>query len=168
MSQLTCRTARICWLTNDVSASFLSSQSWFRVTTPSSQSHLKFFRVESESWHGRVRVESQELSSHFESFVCQLESHEISRFCYNTFFAMIWHPTCHKMAPDKLENGAQHKHAMKWRPISQILMPNVVLTSLIAGYLYLSFLCLHFTYLFPSQSFQNSSLTLLHVLQPLN
>jgi len=23
--------------------------------------------------------------------------------------------TCHKMAPDKLENGAQH--AIKWRPI---------------------------------------------------
>jgi len=25
---------------------------------------------------------------------------------------MKWRPTCYKMAPDKIENGAQH--AMKW------------------------------------------------------
>jgi len=37
-----------------------------------------------------------------------VESHEISRFFYNIF--------CYEMAPDKLEDGAQH--AMKWRPIS--------------------------------------------------
>jgi len=37
------------------------------------------------------------------------------------------------MAPDKLENGAQH--AIKWRPIGWKLVPNVVSTSLIAGYL---------------------------------
>jgi len=36
------------------------------------------------------------------------------------------------MAPDKLENGAQH--AIKWRPT---VVPNVDSTSLIAGYLYL-------------------------------
>jgi len=41
------------------------------------------------------------------------------------------------MAPDKLENG-----------------PNVILTSLIAGYLYLSFLSLYFACLFHTQSFQ--------------
>jgi len=29
---------------------------------------------------------------------------------------MTWRPTFHKMAPDKLENGAQH--AVKWHPIS--------------------------------------------------
>jgi len=34
------------------------------------------------------------------------------------------------------------------------MVPNVVLTSLIAGYLYLSFLSLHFTCLFHSHSFQ--------------
>ena len=43
----------------------------------------------------------------------------------------------YKMVPGKLENGAQH--AMKWRPISQKMVSNVVLRSLIAGYLYLSF-----------------------------
>jgi len=31
------------------------------------------------------------------------------------------------------------------------MVPNVVLTSLVAGYLYLSFLSLHFTYLFHCQ-----------------
>jgi len=56
------------------------------------------------------------------------------------------------MAPDKFENGAQH--AMKWRPISEKWVPNVVLTSLIAGYLYLGSLSLHFTCLFHTQSFQ--------------
>jgi len=33
------------------------------------------------------------------------------------------------------------------------MVPNVALTSLIAGYLYLSLLSLHFTCLFPFQSF---------------
>jgi len=37
-----------------------------------------------------------------------MESHEISRFFYNIIY--------YELAPDKLENGAQH--AMKWRPIS--------------------------------------------------
>jgi len=41
-------------------------------------------------------------------------------------------------------------------------------TGLIAGYLYLSFLSLHFTFLFHSESFQNSSPTLLQVLQSLS
>ena len=52
-------------------------------------------------------------------------------------------PICSKIEPDKLENGAQH--AMKWRPISQKMMPSLVLTSLIEDYLYLSFLSFHFT-----------------------
>jgi len=47
------------------------------------------------------------------------------------------------------------------------MVSNVVSTSLVAGYLYLSFLNLHFTCLFHSQSFQKSSPTLLQVLQPL-
>jgi len=41
---------------------------------------------------------------------------------------------------------------MKWRSICQKLVPNVVLTSLIAGYLHLRFLSLHFDCLFHSQS----------------
>jgi len=56
------------------------------------------------------------------------------------------------MASDKLENIAQH--AMKWRPISQKIVSNVDLTSLIRGYLYLSFLSFYFTCLFHSQPFQ--------------
>jgi len=56
------------------------------------------------------------------------------------------------MAPSKLENGAQH--AMKWRPISWKMVPSVVLTTLIVGYLYLCFLNLNFTCLFHSHSFE--------------
>jgi len=56
------------------------------------------------------------------------------------------------MVPNKLENGAQH--AMKWRPVSWKMVPNVVLINLIAVYLYLSSLNLHFTCLFYSQSFK--------------
>ena len=56
---------------------------------------------------------------------------------------------------------------MKWRPMSWKTVPNVVLTSLIAGYLYLSFLSLHITCLLHSQSFQRFSPNLLQVLQPL-
>jgi len=44
-----------------------------------------------------------------------VESHEISHFSYYIFYVMKWRPTCYKMAPDELENGAQH--AIKWRPI---------------------------------------------------
>jgi len=54
--------------------------------------------------------------------------------------------------PDKLKNGAQH--AIKSCAIGYKLVPNVVSTSLIAGYLYLSFLSLHFTCPFHFQSFQ--------------
>jgi len=40
------------YVSSDVPESFFSSQSRVRVTSPSSQSHLKFCRV--ESWLGRV------------------------------------------------------------------------------------------------------------------
>ena len=42
--------------TSDVPESFFSCQSRARVTSPSSQSHLKFFRVELESSHKKGRV----------------------------------------------------------------------------------------------------------------
>jgi len=35
-----------------------------------------------------------------------VESHEISHFFYYISYATRWRPTCYKMAPDKLENGA--------------------------------------------------------------
>ena len=54
-----------------------------------------------------------------------------------TFFCYEMSPTFYQMTPDKLENGAQH--AMNWRLISKKMVSNVVVTSLIAGYLYLSF-----------------------------
>ena len=53
------------------------------------------------------------------------------------------------MAPKKLENGAQH--AMKCCRISQKMVPSVVSTRLIAGYLCLCFLSLNFTCVFHSQ-----------------
>ena len=69
-----------------------------RDTSPSSQSHLKFLRF--RSWLGRVRVESQELSSHFESLVSKLESMSCQRkFDITAVFF------CYEMAPDELENG---------------------------------------------------------------
>ena len=74
-----------------------------------------------------------------------VESREISRFFY------IF---CFEMAPSNLENDDQH--AMKWRSSSEKILPIVVLTCLIAGYIYLSCFRLHFTCLFHSQSFQKS------------
>jgi len=91
-----------------------------RITSPSSQSHLKFFRfiVRVMTWSSRIKVESKELSSRFESLVCNLESmSSFTKFHVSStrFFSMKWRPICHKVVPDKLENGAQH--AMKWHPI---------------------------------------------------
>ena len=101
-------------------------------------------RVRVESWLAQVRVDSQELSSHCESLVCNLESNEISHFsmtllCYlnGTRYVRKWCLKCYETAPDKLENCAQC-----W------------FSKLIAGYLYLHFFSLHFTCLFHSQSFQ--------------
>ena len=107
--QIECCVLSVC-AASDVTESFLLSQSHKRLEpessqshkpleSKSSQSHLKFFIVESESWLGRVRIESRELSSHFESLVCKFESHEILHFFHNIF--------CYKMAPDKLENSSQ-------------------------------------------------------------
>jgi len=48
------------------------------------------------------------------------------------------------------------------------MVPDVVLTSLIAGYLYLSFLSLRFTCLIHSVIFKKFSPNLLQVLQPLD
>jgi len=91
------------WLLySDVSASFLSRQSHKPFESESSQSHLNFFRVESESdsWLGRV------ISSHWfpSSSQCRV-TRNLTFFLH--FFAMKWHPTCYKMEPDKLENGSQ-------------------------------------------------------------
>jgi len=93
---------------SDVLKSFLSSQSRVRVTSPSRQGYLNYFRVESEqvmTWSSRVKVESQELSSHLEWLVCKLVS--MSSSCQRrwnwTFFLWLF----------LLWNGA--KHAIKWR-----------------------------------------------------
>ena len=80
----------------------MSSQSRVRLTKPSSHNHRKIFRVRVVSWVGRVRVESQEESSHFETLVCKrvkVKSNEILHFSY-VFF-------CYKMAPNELENGGR-------------------------------------------------------------
>jgi len=60
---------------------------------------------------------------------------------------------------------------MKWRLISQKMVPSVVLASLIAGYLGYPRFCesiLRFTCLLHPQSFQKPNSTLLQVLQPFN
>jgi len=76
-----------------------------RVTSPSSQSHLNFFRVESESRLGRVRVESL-LVIGLQARV-NVESHEISRIFYEIFYAMKWLPISLKIVPNMLWNGAR-------------------------------------------------------------
>jgi len=48
----------------------------------------------------QVRVESQNLSSHFESLVCKLESMS-SRVTWNFTFFLL-HFLCYKMAPNTL------------------------------------------------------------------
>jgi len=55
------------------------------------------------TWSIRVRVELQELLSHFKSLVCKLESMSSHRK-FNVFSTTY---LCYEMAPDKLENGAQ-------------------------------------------------------------
>jgi len=68
-----------------------------RVTSPSSQSYIKFFRVELDSSHDLVE------SSHFQSLVCKQES--ISSHMKFHIFSMTF--VCYVMTPDKLENCAQ-------------------------------------------------------------
>jgi len=78
---------------SDVSVSFLSNQS-----------HKPLESESSKNFSSRVRVESQELSSHFVSLVCKLESmsnHTKFHVFYDTF--LLW-------------NGTQH--AIKWHPIN--------------------------------------------------
>jgi len=119
-----------------------------RVTSPSSQSHLKFFRV--ESW--LTRVESQELPSHLESLVCKLESMSSQvkfHIFLMSFLAVKWHQTRYNMMPDKLENGAQH--VIKWHLIILKMVPNIVLTNWlhVIFYLSLNFACLFHSHSFP-------------------
>jgi len=57
--------------TSDVSESFFSSQNHKPLELESSK--IVSSRVRVMTWSSRVRVESQELSSHFESLVCKLE-----------------------------------------------------------------------------------------------
>ena len=69
------------------------------VTSPSSQSDLKFFRAESS--HKNCRVIGLQAR-------VNVESHEIWHFFYDIFCTMKWRPRCCKMVPEKLENGAQY------------------------------------------------------------
>ena len=79
-------------MTNDVDESYLSSHESSRVTSPSNQSHLNFFRVESESSHDLVESSQSQVTKSVESFrVTSLptrvivESHEI-KHCHYFFF----------------------------------------------------------------------------------
>jgi len=82
-----------------------------RVTSPSSQSHQTFFRVESESWLSRVVSESNHENCRVTSSLWFASSSQcrVTRnfmFFLRHFFTMKC-PTCHIMAPDKFENGTQ-------------------------------------------------------------
>ena len=91
-------------------------QWWARVTfvdSESSQSHKPFVSEKSEFFSSPVRVESQELSNHFESLVFKIESllsqmkfyiFAMSFSCYKLAPNMT---TWYKMAPNKLQNGTQ-------------------------------------------------------------
>jgi len=101
---------------SDVTESFLSSQSHKPFESESSQSYLNFFRVESIQSHDLVELSQSRVTRTVESLrVIGLqarvngESHEISRIFYDIF--LLW-------------NGAQR--AIKWRPISLKIVPNML------------------------------------------
>ena len=124
----------------DVPESFVSSQTRVRVTSPPSQSHMKFFQVESES-------------SHFESLVYKLESMSSHMKFYIFlwhFYAVKWCPTCWEMVPDKLkiENGVQ-----------------CLFNQVDCRFLHLRFFNLDLFVFFTLCHFKTSSPTLLQVLQ---
>ena len=62
-------------------------------------------RVRVESWIGRVKVKSQELSSHYESSVCKLES--MSSHMTFLFFSYKMAPNEHQIALNQQKNGVQ-------------------------------------------------------------
>jgi len=75
--------------TSDVTESFLSRQSRVKVTSPSSQSHLKFCRVESESSHDLVKSSQSRVTRMVESLRViglqarvNVESYIFSNFSY--------------------------------------------------------------------------------------
>jgi len=82
---------------SDGPESFLSSQS--HKPFESESSNLNFFGVESQTVESLRVIDLQARVS--------VESHEISHFLNYIFCAMKWRPTCHKMAADRLETGAQ-------------------------------------------------------------
>jgi len=96
---------------SDVSESYLSSQSHKPCESDSSKTFSSLSHDLVESSHENCGV----TSSHWfaSSGQCRV-TRNFTFFLH--FLAMKWHPTYHKMAPNKFENGAQH--AMKWRPIS--------------------------------------------------
>jgi len=81
-----------------------------RVTSPSSQSHLKFYWVRLMPWSSRVRVTRTVKSLRVIGLHARvnLVSHEISRFFYDIF--LLW-------------NGAQN--AINGAPISLKMVPNM-------------------------------------------
>ena len=89
---------------SDVLESFMSSQSHKPFESESSKFFSSRVSVRVMTWSSRIRVESQELSSRFESLVCKLESMSSHRkFLFYIDIFLLW-------------NGTQH--AIKWRLIS--------------------------------------------------
>ena len=123
----------------DVPDSSLSSL----VRSPSSQSH--------QIISSRVRVESQELSSHFESLVCKFESMSSQKkfSMFPMFSTAKWRPTSYKLANSKL------------RSASQCCFSIFVTRLLNLKYLVKAVCSFHFTLSFNLNQFHRSSLTLL-------
>ena len=113
-----------------VSQSFLSSQSRFRVI----QNFLS--RVRAVTWSSQSRVTRivESLRVIGLQALFNVESHETSRFFYDTFLLLIgtqhaikWSPISQKMAPnmlwngaDKLENGVQCCFNKVWLQVIHI------------------------------------------------
>ena len=112
----------------DLAVMCLSHFCWLRVTSLSSQSHLKCFRVRSETSHYFVELTQNRVTrtvDHFEWLVCKLESvsSHVKFHIFPTFF-------CYEMAPKLLKNDAW------WGKNGA----QCILESVIASYLYLCLL----------------------------
>ena len=93
---------------SNVTESFLASQSRVRFTSPSSQSHLKGFRVGSESIHDLVESSHKNGGVTALQFCVDVDSHEISHYS----MTILWYemaPNMYKMVPFKLKTGAQRR-----------------------------------------------------------
>jgi len=83
---------------------------WIRVEWESQTRRARVASESSKFFSSAVKVESwliESGSSHFESLVCELESHEIQQFPYDFLNYYKWCLTSYKIAPNDLNHGTQ-------------------------------------------------------------